>query len=225
MATVRFSDALKSEIRNNAKAMFKANIDKARADVPAHWADKIYQGFFPADDIAKFNALPPHVMQEKNSLDFEGFFNAPEDVFQTSTHKQKAYECSTVRLEFSKDMRWPNDIEKMDTGFKFQWRNSKADYNDSRWAWLIPEFKEYVRKIFEQESKEASFLEGVDKLMETYSTLAPAIKAWPALWDLVPDEAKERHKKVVERVKKDASDVGVDLNSMTAAVTFSKLTR
>jgi hypothetical protein len=61
--------------------------------------------------------------------------------------------------------------------------------------------------------------------METYSTLAPAIKAWPALWDLVPDEAKERHKKVVERVKKDASDVGVDLNSMTAAVTFSKLTR
>ena len=225
MATVRFSDALKSEIRNNAKAMFKANIDKAKADVPAHWADKIYQGFFPADDIAKFNALPPHVMQEKQSLDFEGFFNAPEDVFQTSTHKQKAYECETVRLEFSKVMRWPNDIEKMDTGFKFQWRNSKADYNDSRWAWLVPEFKEYVRKIFEQESKEASFLEGVDKLMETYSTLAPAIKAWPALWDLVPDEAKERHKKVVERVKKDVDDVGVDLNSMTAAVTFSKLTR
>lgn len=225
MATVRFSDQLKDSIRNNAKAMFKANIDKAKADVPAHWADKIYQGFFPADDIAKFNALPAHVMQEKNSLDFEGFFNAPEDVFQTATHKQSAYECSTVRLEFSKDMRWPNDIEKMDTGFKFQWRNSKADYNDSRWAWLVPEFKEYVRKIFEQESKEASFLEGVDKLMETYSTLAPAIKAWPALWDLVPDEAKERHKKVVERVKKDVDDVGVDLNSMTAAVTFSKLTR
>ncbi len=225
MATVRFSDALKSEIRNNAKAMFKQNIDKAKADVPAHWADKIYQGFFPADDIAKFNALPAYAMQEKQSLDFEGFFNAPENVFQTATHKQKAYECSTVTLEFSKPMRWPNDIDKADTGFKFQWRNSKADYNDSRWAWLVPEFKEYVRKIFEQESKEASFLEGVDKLMQTYSTLAPAIKAWPALWDLVPDEAKERHKKVVERVKKDASDVGVDLNSMTAAVTFSKLTR
>jgi hypothetical protein len=225
MATVRFSDALKGEIRNNAKAMFKQNIDKAKADVPAHWADKVYQGFFPADDIAKFNALPAHAMAEKQSLDFEGFFNAPEDVFQTATHKQKAYECSTIKLEFSKDMRWPADIEKMNTGFKFQWRNSKADYNDSRWAWLVPEFKEYVRKIFEQESKEASFLEGVDKLMETYSTLAPAIKAWPALWDLVPDEAKERHKKVVERVKKDASDVGVDLNSMTAAVTFSKLTR
>lgn len=225
MATVRFSDALKGEIRNNAKAMFKQNIDKAKADVPAHWADKIYQGFFPADDIAKFNALPKYTMQEKQSLEFDGFFNAPDTVFQTATHKQSAHECSSIRLEFSKDMRWPNDIEKMDTGFKFQWRNSKADYNDSRWAWLIPEFKEYVRKIFEQESKEASFLEGVDKLMETYSTLAPAIKAWPALWDLVPDEAKERHKKVVERVKKDASDVGVDLNSMTAAVTFSKLTR
>jgi len=225
MATVRFSDTLKETIRNNARAMFKQNIDKAKADVPAHWADKIYQGFFPADDIAKFNALPAYAMQEKQALDFEGFFNAPEDVFQTATHKQKAYECETVRLEFSKDMRWPNDIEKMDTGFKFQWRNSKADYNDSRWAWLIPEFKEYVRKIFEQESKEASFLEGVDKLMETYSTLAPALKAWQPLWDLLDEDTKERHKKIVERNRKDSSNLDVDLNSMTAAVTFSKLTR
>ena len=226
MATVRFSDALKGEIRNNAKAMFKQNIDKAKADVPAHWADKIYQGFFPADDIAKFNALPDYAMKKESSLNFAGFFNAPEDVvFQTAEFKRNAYECDEIRLEFSKAMPWPHDFKPETTGFKSEWRSNKADYNDSRWAWLIPEFKEYVRKIFEQESKEASFLEGVDKLMETYSTLAPAIKAWPALWDLVPDEAKERHKKVVERVKKDASEVGVDLNSMTAAVTFSKLTR
>ena len=61
--------------------------------------------------------------------------------------------------------------------------------------------------------------------METYTTLAPALKAWHTLWDLLPDEAKERHKKIVERNRKDTIDVDVDLNSMTAAVTFSKLTR
>ena len=36
MATVRFSEQLKDNIYDNAKAMFKANIDKAKADVPAH---------------------------------------------------------------------------------------------------------------------------------------------------------------------------------------------
>jgi hypothetical protein len=46
------------------------------------------------------------------------------------------------------------------------------------------------------------------------------------LWDLLPDDAKERHKKITEKVKpKTAEDIGVDLNSMTAQVTFNKLTR
>ena len=81
-----------------------------------------------------------------------------------------------------------------------------------------------MRKIFEQEAKQAKFVEGINKLMNTYSTLAPALKAFPALWDLVPEEAKERHKKIVER-KKAEVELDVDLNSMTAAVTLNKLTR
>ena len=224
MATVRFSDQLKDSIRENAKAMFKESIDKAKADVPAHWADKLYQSFFPADVIAKFNALPDYAMKKESVLTFGGFYNAPEDVFQTAEFLSKAYECDEIRLEFSKNMPWPHNFEPEITGFKSEWRSNKADYNDSRWDWLKPEFKEYVRKIFEQEAKQAKFVEGINKLMNTYSTLAPALKAFPALWDLVPEEAKERHKKIVER-KKAEVELDVDLNSMTAAVTLNKLTR
>lgn len=224
MATVRFSDTLKDTIRNNARAMFKANIDKAKADVPAHWADKMYQSFFPADVISKFNALPDYAMDSRPHIDFTGFHNAPEDVFQTACHKQDAYKCDGVRLEFSKAMPWPNRLDETVTGFKFNWRTDSADFNDSRWDWLKSEFKEYVRKIFEQESKQEAFIDGVDKIMSTYSTLAPALKAFPALWDLLDEDTKNRHKKIVERKKKEA-DLDVDLNSMTAAVTLSKLTR
>lgn len=224
MATVRFSDSLQDSIRENAKAMFKESIDKAKADVPAHWADKLYQSFFPADVIAKFNALPDYAMKKESVLTFGGFYNAPEDVFQTAEFLSKAYECDEIRLEFSKDMPWPHSFQPEITGFKSEWRSNKADYNDSRWDWLKPEFKEYVRKIFEQEAKQAKFVEGINKRMNTYSTLAPALKAFPALWDLVPEEAKERHKKIVER-KKAEVELDVDLNSMTAAVTLNKLTR
>ena len=87
------------------------------------------------------------------------------------------------------------------------------------------EFKEYNRKVFEIRNKQEKFLEGVNKIMDTYSTLAPALKAWQPLWDLLDDNTKERHKKVVERKKSSDADLGVNLNDMTAAVTFSKLTR
>jgi hypothetical protein len=98
MATVRFSDSLKDDIRKNARAMFTKAIDEAKADVPAHWADKFYQSFFPSDVISKFNALPDYAMKTESVLAFGGFFNAPEDVFQTAEHKQKAYECDDIHL-------------------------------------------------------------------------------------------------------------------------------
>ena len=225
MATVRFSDSLKDDIRNNARAMFTKAIDEAKADVPAHWADKMYQSFFPSDVIAQFNSLPPYAMKEETALVFSGFSNAPEDVFQTAEFSSKAYECDEMTLTFSKPMRWPHQFQAEVTGYKSEWRSNKADFRDSRWDWLKPEFKEYVRKIFEVEAKQAKFLEGINKLMKTYSTLAPALKAFPALWDLVPNEAKERHKKIVERKKAEVDVDSMDIQGMTAAVTFSKLTR
>ena len=225
MATVRFSDSLCEDIRNNARAMFSKSIEDAKADVPAHWADKMYQSFFPSDVISKFNTLPDYAMKEELMVAFAGFSNAPEDVFQTAEFSSKAYKCDEIQLHFSKPMRWPHQFQAEVTGFEANWRSGKADFRDSRWDWLKPEFKEYVRKIFEVEAKQAKFLEGIKTLMKTYSTLAPALKAFPALWDLVPDEAKERHKKIVERKKAEVDVDSMDIKGMTAAVTFSKLTR
>lgn len=225
MATVRFSESLKDDINKNAKKMFKANIEKAKNDVPAHWADKMYQCFFPAEIIAKFKALPDYAMDKEESITFCGFHNDPEDVFQTAEHTTKTYRCDGVRLQFSTAQPWPRNFSKEVTGFNNGYSSGTCDFNDTRWDWLKPEFKEYNRKIFEQESKQEKFLEGVKAIINTYSTLAPALKAWPALWDLIPDEAKERHKKIVEKKKAEVTDIGADLDGMTAAVTFSKLTK
>ena len=59
--------------------------------------------------------------------------------------------------------------------------------------------------------------------MEKFTTLAPALKVFPALWELVPDEAKERHKKIREKVVKEIDTSNIDLKSMAATVTFNKL--
>jgi len=61
-------------------------------------------------------------------------------------------------------------------------------------------------------------------VIEAHATLAPALKMWQPLWDLIPEEYKDRHRQVVEREKKDVK-VDVDLTALTAQVAFHKMTR
>ena len=226
MATVRFSDTLKGEIRNNAKAMFQDKIKQAKDNVPAHWADKVYRCFFPVDVRQKMESLPDYVLRKSESIEVSGWHNAPEDVWQTSTYQHQTWMLSgTIRLTFSKPMPWVDKFSSAPTGFISNYSSSKFDFSDARWDWLKPEFKEYNRKVFEAINKQETFLSSVNKLMETYTTLAPALKAWRPLWDLLPDEAKDRHKTVKERKVVKAEELDLDLNAMTSAVALSKITK
>lgn len=226
MATVRFSDSLKSSIIDNARELFMRRIEAAEAQVPAHWADKIADSFFPADVMAKMNALPDYCFDTKESMEFHGFHNHDDSYFQTAEYRTHAYKLNkAVKLKFSAPRRWPYRTDDSITGFKFSWGGGTADFNDERWAWLKEEVKEYTQRIFNIKAEEAKFIEGVKRIMDTYTTLAPAIKAWQPLWDLIPQDAKDRHLRVAERKRTSADDLDVDLNTMTAAITLSKLTR
>ena len=226
MATVRFSDTLKGEIRNNAKAMFQDKIKQAQDNVPAHWADKVYRCFFPQNVRDTMASLPDYVLRKSEYIEVSGWINAPEDVWQTGEYIHKTWSLeSTVRLSFSKPMPWVTEFAQADSGFKSSYSSGKFDYADARWDWLRPEFKEYNRKVFEAVSKQETFLSSVNKLMETYTTLAPALKAWRPLWDLLPEEAKDRHKTVKERKVIKAEELDLDLNAMTSAVALSKITK
>lgn len=226
MATVRFSDTLKGEIRNKAKAMFQDKIKQAKDNVPAHWADKVYECFFPADVRQKMASLPDYVLRKQEVIEVNGWVNAPEDVWQTGAYQHQTWMLEgSIRLSFSKPMPWVANFEQADNGFKSSYSTGKFDYDDARWDWLKPEFKEYNRKVFEAINKQESFLSSVNKLMETYTTLAPALKAWRPLWDLLPEEAKDRHKTVKERKVIKAEELDLDLNAMTSAVALSKITK
>lgn len=226
MATVRFSESLKSEIISNARNMFTDSIREAKDSFPAEWHTRIYDTMFSAEDRAKFNALPDWAMERKDKILFGGFTNCPDDVWQSSVTKVKTWSVDDeIGLMFMTPVHWPYKDGEATTGCRVTWRLIQTDYTDPRWDWLKPQMKEYTERVFNAMHKQETFVDGVVKLMSTYSTLAPALKAWPALWDLVPEEAKERHKKLTERNRKDSSDLDVDLNSMTAAVTLNKITR
>lgn len=226
MATVRFSDSLKGEIRDKAKCMFADKIKQAKANVPAHWADKVYECLFSQVVRDQLKALPDWAIRKAEHIDISGWSNAPDDVWQTGSYQHDTWKLhSSVRLSFSTPKPWVDSFDSAPTGFSKSYSRNEFHYDDSRWDWLKPEFKEYNRKVFEAINKEATFLLSVNKLMDTYTTLAPALKAWRPLWDLLPDEAKDRHKTIKERKIVKVNELDLDLNSMTSAVALNKITK
>lgn len=226
MATVRFSDQLKSTIVSNAKAMFAQSVDTALKSHPTDWADRMYECFFPPEVKAQMDALPDYMLDTKGVLDFTGFDNAPNDYWQTSHCTLKTWETTHLSLMYSKPRRMPHKFSTQVTGYKASsWLHSTADFNDARWDWLKPEVKAYTERVFHATEKRDRFVSGVRQVINTYSTLAPALKAWPPLWDLIPEDVRARHREVKERTKREVDELSVNLNDMTAAVVLNKMTR
>jgi len=70
-----------------------------------------------------------------------------------------------------------------------------------------------------------TFVAGVQTVLDAHATLAPALKMWPALWDLLPDDARTKHKDPSKRAKPEKVELGVDVRSMTGVVVAHKLAR
>jgi hypothetical protein len=109
---------------------------------------------------------------------------------------------------------------------------SKTGYSDTELTLKdIPMFEDikaeavaYMERVRVVRERKTMFVEQVKKIINAHATLAPALKLWQPLWDLIPEDYKERHRKVVERTKSD-TQVDVDLGSLTATVVAHKLTR
>jgi hypothetical protein len=91
------------------------------------------------------------------------------------------------------------------------------------WDGLVGEVTAWVDTLNTIDSQRKAFRRNLEKLLGAYSSLAPALKAWPPLWDLLPDDVKEKHKDVTKREKKEVALDGIDLSSMTATLTVRKL--
>jgi hypothetical protein len=94
--------------------------------------------------------------------------------------------------------------------------------NHEVWSEFIEEAQAYKERLRVAEERSKEFEDMVAQVIATYTTLAPALKAWPALWELIPEETKDRHREVRERVKKDTT-LDIDLNKLTAMATAAKL--
>lgn len=229
MATVRFSQQLTKDVENNVRALFSPELKKARDNVPKDWGQKLYDSIFSADIQAKMKACPTWCFDEINSIQFNGFRNANNSWSNGETEVRR-YSGFDLRLPLDTDMPFPSESALRNgsevNGFHKTYNAVQVDFDHVQFEWLKKPVEVYTKGIFDVLVKQNEFIQNVATIMKTYSTLAPALKAWKPLWDLLPDDAKHRHKKIVERTKtKTGQELDLDLNSMTSTVTFNKLSR
>lgn len=227
MATVRFSDELKGNIKDAAKKIHDPSIDKARHSIPEGFGRKIYDAVFDADTQAKMAQLPARFFKTHDTLHFEGFFDTNTrsvrlDFGQPEDH-HRSY--TTPSLDVS-GLPWAYDTNKANDGCDLTYgRGVTLAYNQHKFADILEEYTAWGKRVQTAEAKRDAFVAGVGKIIDNYSTLAPALKAWPALWDLIPEDKKTKHKEVVERRSNKPVELDMDTSSLTASVTLAKLVR
>lgn len=209
MATVRFSRELRYDIIENAKKMFEKQLVTARENRPSHeWGDKIYSTLFGAH-VPALNNVPAYFLHQAETIE---------------VHNVRGTPCS---LEFNLSAKRPLPIEfpDMPLAKKSGYYGGGITLKDvAEWEELQADIVRWRNGIRAVEEKRDQFVEQVKKIIDAYATLAPALKMWQPLWDLIPESYKERHHKVVEREKIEV-DVDVDLSAMTATVVAHKITR
>jgi hypothetical protein len=224
MATVRFSDELRQRIKHKASQMFDERIKAAR-DNPPNWAGNIYDLAF-GENVAKMNDFPAGYFATDNDINLRGFKGKGWDENINENICMYFNEATDEYRKFPHDISSVNNESMGLCSAGYGW-TFNAD--DPRWDSIKKEYKKYCLKIHKLEKEQDVFIAGVSEVINAYSTLAPALKAWPALWDLVPEDKKDKHREVATRTK--ASDTAknlaeeVDLSKLTGHVTADKLTR
>lgn len=216
MATVRFSDDLKNTILLNASRMFTLQKETAVAATNPMWGQRIYELAF-ADFLTRTMGLPVEWFRELDGL--------------TVTYKGPSgtgvLQCPISPAAYAPQKVEGTGIARGATNIEWHYADHlriTIDGHIPEWREIYQELIDYQRGIDEASQAEAKFVHGVKEVLTSFATLAPALKTWPPLWDLVPEETKRRHREIVAR-KTTPTAVNADLDNLTATVVRAKLTK
>lgn len=205
MATVRFSAELKQQILAAAASKMAPAIQRANDQRPSHdWGLRIYETIF-REDLDGLKRVSAHWFSTIGALKIE----AVNGVY-----------CN-MEFNLPAPMPWPAIFPSNAVARRRSTYSNDIAVNHDLFLDLANELMRRNAAVTEARKRQGEFREMVSKVIESYATLAPALKAWPPLWELIPDPVKDRHREVKERASKTV-DLDVDLNKLTALSTAAK---
>ena len=218
MATVRITDDLRRTVRHKLRNIYDARIDRLRImtepDNPEQTA-QIYN-FFTGEYAERMRTLPDGFFAKASEIMFRVGTGDQYVSVKFTTPKSMPY---AVKHPLIMEQQWGYNSEYISVRF-----NPSTDYSNT----VLEPVHTALVKIQEIHKQRDTAVKQIEILLDKYSTLSPALKEFPALWDLLPDRVRDKHKEVVEKkpkretVSSPAQDVG-DLSGINAAIIASKL--
>ena len=210
MATVRITKDLIAETLVRAERQFKPLVDKAEASRPdpVKWGMVIYDAIYGKykDTMA---ALP------------SSYINHEEKIYVNTVNGEN---CDLYfELGGSRPAPTSSDVPGIEALYRGFGLGTTSDTQD-QWIELAEELRLWRARISDARQRRTEFVNGVKMVLNNHSTLAPALKEWAPLWDLLPEHYRDRHKEVKERVVAEKTAVSSDvLGKLTGAITAAKL--
>lgn len=208
MATIRLSQSLINDILDIAGKTQDKAIARAVESRPSHdWAEKIYNTLF-GDEIALAEAVPEH------------WFDMVDTIRLRSIG---SLDGSMLEFKLATPKRWPRKIDNDLAKMSYVGLTTLDLTHSLVWGELHAEVAAWVARVLAAQTKKKEFISGVGKILSNHATLAPALKAWPPLWDYVPDAVKAKHKEVSTRGKKPEVKHDVDISKLTSMAVAARI--
>lgn len=210
MAIVRITDTITREILAKVDTVFAPELGKAKLlDLPETCTgDAVYDRMFaPWKDAMA--AIPLEMMGHGREF----------VITKVAGHEcRHTFQMSTVRVL---PLRLPADPHvATDSYTGAQYKLNGAEY----WSDLCAVVCSRNGKVHNVAERTKKFKDGVEQVLKSHATLAPALKAWPPLWDILPAHIQDKHKEIKER-KTVVATPEVATDHLTAMLTVIKLTR
>ena len=210
MAVVRITKALEETVRNTARDKFTVQIREAEQSIPndERWGDFIYETIL-GKYVPIMEQLPAKFFTKVSAL-------AVKRICGDTAH---------ITFRLSSEKLWPAELPSDAPLEHMLYSNTLALNSDPVWRELYKEVSAWRLRCSAARTQAQEFTEGVSMVLSSYSTLAPALKAWPPLWDLLPGYIKDKHKEIVERTRSEREVPSLDTSRLTAIMAASKLIR
>lgn len=209
MATVRISNDLAERILGNARALFSKRdnaLDQAR---PENWAPgQLLNRWFDADPRRR------STLESMVSLGWSTTTSYTNFRFIESGGNTIHTEAVTTG-----NMALPHAI----TGSINVREGTGPD--TEMFAAEIEFFKDIKRQKRELNAEATAFIDQVRKVVRNCSTLKQALSVWPGIWELVPQEFKDKHNEVSERktAERVKDELAIDVQSLNVGLVTAKI--
>ncbi len=214
MAVVRITQELIERVQKNIRQTMQAAVDAVEDSPPDLGAAALNIVLAPYKEL--LGQCPPEWFKRCNRVTLQSPKKSPVDYSVDSD----LIDAVLVPIRFPDSAHYQTQVDH-DGGVHI-WLSGAVMWSEERTA-----LESWARATNKIKADVHAAVEAARTTLEAFSTLSPALKAWPALWDLLPEDVKNKHHEVVTRAPKAAApDVSASLDKLggvTAQLTINKL--